>query len=281
MADYSARRFEHLPPAAAGLGAMLLRPRAVAIACLLAVAGAGWLSLAMLAAQTSSGAGIWDALAALCRPASAGSGFSPSSLALALGMWSAMTLAMMLPTAAPMILTYADIAETAAARKLPVISPFVLVAGYCAVWLGFAFAAAGLQEGVVRPALQGAASANAATVLSAALFVVAGLYQFSSLKAACLSACQQPFQFFFRHWKTHARGVFGLGLQQGMHCLGCCWAMMLLMFAGGAMNPLWMAALGGVMTVEKMTSGRRLSLAIGVALLAIGLAVAAFGVAYR
>lgn len=279
MADYSARRFEHLPPAAAGLGTVLLRPRVVAIACLLAITAAGWLSLAVLAAQTSAGAGLWDTLAALCRPASAASGFS-SSLALALVMWSAMTLAMMLPTAAPMILTYADIAETAAARKLPVISPFVLVAGYCAVWLGFAFGAATAQEGLVRPILQGAAWGNAPTLLSAALFVVAGLYQFSSLKAACLSACQQPFQFFFRHWKTNSRGVFGLGLHQGMHCLGCCWAMMLLMFAGGAMNPLWMAALGGVMTVEKMTSGRRFAHAVGAVLVAIGLVIAVFGMAY-
>jgi predicted metal-binding membrane protein len=281
MADYSARRFEHLPPAAAGLGTVLLRPRVVAIACLLAIAGTGWLSLAVLAAQTSPTTGLWDTLAALCRPAPAASGFSTSSLALALAMWSAMTLAMMLPTAAPMILTYADIAETAAAKKLPVISPFVLVAGYCAVWLGFAFGAATAQEGLVRPILQAAARGNAPALLSAALFVVAGLYQFSSLKAACLSACQQPFQFFFRHWKAKSRGVFGLGLHQGMHCLGCCWAMMLLMFAGGAMNPLWMAALGGVMTVEKMTSGRWFAHAVGVVFVVIGLTIAASGLAYN
>ena len=109
-------------------------------------------------------------------------------------------------------------------------------------------------------------------LFSGAIFIGAGLYQFTSLKHACLTQCQRPFPFFFAHWQTTPRGVFRLGLQQGLYCLGCCWAMMLVMFAVGVMNVVWMAALGIVMTVEKMLSGPRFSQAVGVALIAIGVA---------
>ena len=94
----------------------------------------------------------------------------------------------------------------------------------------------------------------------------AGLYQFSALKQACLTLCQRPFPFFFANWTTKPRGVFRLGLRQGMYCLGCCWAMMLVMFAVGAMNVVWMAALGVLMTIEKMTTTRAVQPAVGVAL---------------
>jgi predicted metal-binding membrane protein len=102
------------------------------------------------------------------------------------------------------------------------------------------------------------------------LFVGAGFYQFSSLKQACLTQCQRPFPFFFANWTTRATGVFRLGLRQGLHCLGCCWAMMLIMFTLGAMNVVWMAALGLVMTIEKMTTTPLLSRALGVTFVAAG-----------
>jgi predicted metal-binding membrane protein len=110
---------------------------------------------------------------------------------------------------------------------------------------------------------------------SAALFVIAGLYQFSALKHACLTACQRPFSFFFLNWTDRPGGVFRLGLRQGMYCLGCCWAMMLLMFAAGAMNALWMALLGLVMLIEKMTVSTVAGRTIGFAFTGVGLAILA------
>jgi predicted metal-binding membrane protein len=107
--------------------------------------------------------------------------------------------------------------------------------------------------------------------LAAALFTAAGLYQFSALKHACLSVCQRPFPFFFANWTSEPAGVIRLGVRQGLACLGCCWALMLVMFAAGAMNILWMALLGIVMTIEKMNSTARFSRAVGIALVAIGL----------
>jgi predicted metal-binding membrane protein len=118
-------------------------------------------------------------------------------------------------------------------------------------------------------------AAGVAVPASALLFLLAGLYQFSALKAACLRACQRPFSFFFLNWTDRAAGVFRLGLRQGLYCLGCCWAMMLLMFAAGAMNVAWMALLGLVMTIEKIATTPHFSRVLGVAFAAAGLALMA------
>ncbi len=252
------RELTHLTQAEAGLAAALARPRWIAIACIVVLSAFGWLALGLMVAGSEG----W---AVLCRPALAG-GWSEYTLVLP--MWAAMTLAMMLPTAGPMILTYAEIADTAARKREPVVSPLVLAAGYLAVWLGFALAAALLQISFARAGLLDGGKLSVA--FGGAIVLVAGLYQFSALKHACLTLCQRPFPFFFANWTTERRGVLRLGLQQGLYCLGCCWAMMLVMFAAGTMNVLWMAALGVVMTIEKMTTTARFSRIVGAGLVAGG-----------
>jgi predicted metal-binding membrane protein len=171
-----------------------------------------------------------------------------------------------------MILTYAEIADTAARKGEHVVSPFVIAAGYTAVWLCFAAAATLAQFVLTRAALIDPSMASVSGLFSGAIFIAAGVYQFSALKHACLTQCQHPFPFFFANWATTPRGVFCLGLRQGLYCLGCCWAMMLVMFAVGVMNVIWMAALGMVMTIEKIGNGRRFSHAVGVVLIAGGAA---------
>ena len=114
--------------------------------------------------------------------------------------------------------------------------------------------------------------ASASGLFSGAIFIGAGVYQFSALKHACLTQCQSPFPFFFANWATTPRGVFRLGVKQGLYCLGCCWAMMAVMFAVGVMNVIWMAALGMVMTFEKIGTGKRFTYVVGVALIAGGVA---------
>ena len=271
-------------PAAAALSP---RPKLIAVLCIGALAGAGWIYLGLMAASAPGTApfDVWprdglarDLLAALCRPAPA-SAASPGELALVLVMWGAMVLAMMLPTAAPMVLTYAEIAETAAQKGEPVASPLALVGGYATVWLGFALAATALQWLLTRAALLDPTLAVASGLLSGAVFVGAGAYQFSALKHACLTLCQRPFPFFFANWTTTPRGLFRLGLRQGVYCVGCCWAMMLVMFAVGAMNVVWMAALGIVMALEKIGTGMRFTRAVGAALVTIGVVVLALSVA--
>ena len=105
-----------------------------------------------------------------------------------------------------------------------------------------------------------------------ALFAAAGFYQFSALKQACVTQCQHPFRFFFANWTPEPRGVFRLGARQGLYCLGCCWAMMLLMFALGVMNVIWMAALGAIMAVEKLNMTTRFSRVLGAAFILVGAA---------
>jgi predicted metal-binding membrane protein len=154
----------------------------------------------------------------------------------------------------------------------------VLAGGYAAVWLGFAAAAALLQLALTRAAMLDPALGAVGTLFSGAIFIGAGLYQFSALKQSCVTQCQRPMPFFFANWTTATRGIFRLGLRQGVFCLGCCWAMMLVMFAVGVMNVVWMVALGLVMTVEKIATTTRFSRAVGVILVAIGIAFLAAAV---
>jgi predicted metal-binding membrane protein len=238
---------------------ILARPKRVALGAILVLTAAGWLALGMMAESAPL------TIAALCRPSPA---TDWTGLLLAAPMWAAMTLAMMLPTAGPMILTYAEIADTAAQKREPVVSPLILIAGYAAVWLGFALAAAVLQWTLSRAGLLDGGSTG--RLIGGAIVIGAGLYQFSPLKKACLTLCQRPFPFFFSNWTTDPRGVLFLGLRQGAICLGCCWAMMLVMFAVGAMNAIWMAALGVLMTIEKLATTSRFSEAVGFVFVAAG-----------
>jgi predicted metal-binding membrane protein len=260
-------KLSHLSPAAGRLGAAFARPKVLAAICVIVLAGLGWLALGLMSAWTS----MFDAL---CRTLVIG-GWSIFSFGIVAAMWGAMTFAMMLPSAAPMIMTYAEIADTAAHKGERIVSPFMLAAGYLSVWFGFAAAATFAQIVLTRTALLDAGMAPASGLLSGAIFIAAGIYQFSALKHACLAECQRPFPFFFSRWTTTPRGVFSLGLSQGLYCLGCCWAMMLVMFAVGVMNVVWMAALGMVMSVEKIGIGNRFADAVGISLIAIGIAVVA------
>jgi predicted metal-binding membrane protein len=256
--------FTSLSSADTRVSAVLAHPKRIALGVVAALTALGWLSLALMSARAPS---LWQAL---CQP---GGAAGPAGLALAVGMWLAMVLAMMLPTAGPMILTYAEIADTAARKNEPVVSPMVLTAGYVMVWLGFAVAAAVLQWALASAGLS--LESQLGRFGGGALFVGAGLYQFSALKRACLAVCQRPFPFFFANWTAEPRDVLRLGVTQGLHCLGCCWAMMALMFASGAMNPVWMAALGALMTIEKLATTPRVSEAAGAGFIAVGVALMA------
>jgi predicted metal-binding membrane protein len=269
MTDQTHGSFAYLPPAAAGLGHILARPKWIAAACAVTMAALGWTALGIMTARYGTNARMLDAICG----SFASAPLTVDTAVLAAGMWTAMVLAMMLPSAAPMLLTYAEIADTAARKGEHVVSPLVLAAGYTTAWLVFAAIATLGQLLLAHAVPLGNHSGAVSGLLSGATFIVTGLYQFSTLKHACLTQCRQPFPFFFTNWTTAPRGVFRLGLKQGLYCVGCCWAMMLLMLAVGVMNVLWMAGLGIVMTLEKMGSGERLSRVVGAALLAIGTVV--------
>ena len=267
MTETTGYQFTHLTPAEAGIGQIFARPKAIAAGCVIIIAGLGWFYLALLLAAPASS---WFAtVQALCRTLPEGA-WSFSAAAVTASMWSAMTLAMMLPSASPMILTYAEIAETAARKSERIVSPLVIAAGYASVWLVFSLLATVIQIVLTRAALLNTGITSASGILAGAIFIGAGVYQFSALKHACLTHCQNPFPFFFTNWATTPGGVFRLGVEQGLYCLGCCWAMMMVMFAVGVMNVAWMAGLAAVMTIEKLLTGRRFAHGVGVALIVVG-----------
>jgi predicted metal-binding membrane protein len=283
MAATAHQSLTHLSAAGAGVGHVAARPKLVALSCVILLAALGWLYLGVLVAGTSYSAIDRALIEALCRP-SFGRTNSVATLALDIvlvfPMWCAMVLAMMLPTAAPMVLTYAELADTAARKGERAVSPLILVAGYTTIWLGFALVATVLQVMLIRTALLDAALASASPLFSGAILLGAGLYQFSALKQACLTHCRRPFPFFLANWSSEPREIFRLGLLQGVYCLGCCWAAMMVMFAIGAMNVVWMASLGVVMTAEKAAPTTWISRAAGVVLIVVGMAFVAAAVVH-
>jgi predicted metal-binding membrane protein len=201
-------------------------------------------------------------------------------LSITLLMWLGMAVAMMLPTAAPAIRAFAGIAASGRDvqwRSGPV---GAFVGGYLAIWAGFGLLATAAQWTLAALARRAPAPHLAnSPALAGCLLVVAGLYQFSALKARCLSQCRSPLAFFLARWRPGIRGAFELGLRHGLHCLGCCWALMALMLIGGAMNLAWTALLTGLLLAEKIApAGPKIGRGVGLGLIGWGgalLAVAA------
>lgn len=177
----------------------------------------------------------------------------------AVAMWALMSAAMMLPTAVPAFATYDDLGRQTDVRFVP------LVAGYAVVWIGFSLIAAALQMGLFGLQMISPIGDSQSLWLSAGLLLLAGLYQFSPVKEACLSKCRQPLTFFMAHWDE---GPWRNGLRLGLICLGCCWALMLLAFVGGVMNLAFMGVATLIMVLEKMQNlGRYLTRPLGVVLI--------------
>jgi predicted metal-binding membrane protein len=196
---------------------------------------------------------------------------TPGALAVTfLAGWVLMTVAMMLPTTLPLVQVFRRLT---AARRDGVLLTLIVLAGYLVVWTAF-----GAAVFAVSTLLQRAADGNAwlaahARLPSALLFIAAGAFQFSDLKYRCLDKCRSPLSFVTSRWRgTHERWQsFRLGVEHGAFCVGCCWALMLLMFASAITSVAWMLLLGAVMAVEKNVSwGRRAAAPVGVALLAAG-----------
>jgi len=198
-------------------------------------------------------------------------GFNPLALGafFVLG-WTVMTVAMMLPTSSPLILLFHKmVAGRPNAHGLAAL----LISGYLAVWALFGLIAHLLNIAAANVAWLAAH----AWATGAGILLIAGLYQFSPLKYACLDKCRTPMTFLAGRWSGHhpARGAFRLGLEHGLFCVGCCWSLMLVMFAVSTGSLAWMLLLGIVMAMEKnLPWGRRLSAPVGVVLVTSALAVA-------
>src|SRR5262245_15345494 len=190
------------------------------------------------------------------------------------GMWWVMMIAMMLPSAAPMILLFALVNRRSHAKGGPYVPTAVFAGAYLVAWGGFSVISVALQWGLERAELLSPMMASRNAAFGGALLVLAGIYQLSPLKHACLRSCRAPIDFIARHWRAGRRGAFRMGVQHGLYCLGCCWALMALLFFGGVMNLYWMAGLALFVLLEKtIPPGHRLASLTGLGLVAWGVAL--------
>jgi predicted metal-binding membrane protein len=167
-------------------------------------------------------------------------------LVLLWAMWAVMMTGMMLPSAGPMILLAGDTGQTRARQ------PYLLALGYLAVWALFSLGATALQWGLARLLVVTPMMEVSSRRAGAVFLVVAGTYQWTPWKRACLITCQSPLAFLMRRWRSGAWGAFRMGVEHGAYCVGCCWALMLLLFAGGVMNLPVIAALTAFVAFEKL-----------------------------
>jgi predicted metal-binding membrane protein len=251
-----------LPPSA--IQSLFTRDRVIVVAALCAVVGLSW-------AYLLTGAGMeshpMDGMSMPTMRAQWSAGY----FVLMAVMWSVMMAAMMLPSAAPMILLHASIYRRRVPQDAAVRASALFILGYLAVWTAFSLAAAGLQWALAAAALLSEMMRTTSTQVAAALFICAGVYQWTPLKRACLRRCRSPLDFVMAYWREGAWGSFAMGLRHGGFCLGCCWLLMLLLFVGGLMNLAWIAGLAVFVMVEKLApAGHWVEHAAGLFLVAWG-----------
>ncbi|HKU63267.1 MAG TPA: DUF2182 domain-containing protein [Gemmatimonadales bacterium] len=193
-------------------------------------------------------------------------------LLLTFVMWSVMMVGMMALSALPVLLLFARMHAQRDHGMAPAVPSFGV--GYLVVWLGFSACATAAQWGLHQGALLSSTMATTSTTIAGVILIVAGVYQLTPLKNRCLARCQSPLGFLIGHWRDGPSGAFLMGWRHGIFCLGCCWALMLVLFVVGVMNLAWVGVLTLFILAEKLgPAGARISRAGGVVLLALGIAL--------
>ncbi len=191
-------------------------------------------------------------------------------LLLLFGMWAVMMIGMMLPSAAPTLLIYAGVIRKSPEAERASLHVYAFAIGYLLIWTVFSLLATVLQR-LLACWLLLSPMMESRGRLGGILLIVAGLYQLTPFKRTCLESCRSPAAFIAAHWRRGTTGAFRLGVAHGLFCLGCCWALMLLLFVGGVMNLWWIAALTIFVLLEKLAplgvQGGRLS---GLLIIALG-----------
>jgi predicted metal-binding membrane protein len=170
-------------------------------------------------------------------------------------MWAVMMTAMMIPSAAPVILLFASVANRRKTLSIPSAPPALFVCGYLLAWTGYSALAALAQSGLHAAALLSPMMTSATPLLGGSLLIAAGVYQWLPLKQQCLRHCRSPLSFFANEWREGARGALAMGLRHGSYCVGCCWLLMALLFVAGVMNLVWVATLSLIVLAERLAPG--------------------------
>ena len=168
-------------------------------------------------------------------------------------MWTVMQVAMMSPTAIPMVLMHTRIERNRFPERSPVLRTTLFLFGYILVWAAFSAVFAWIQILLQSMTLLSPAMASTSPWLAGGILVAAGLFQFSKLKEVCLTQCRSPVTYFMLEWHDGDAGALLMGLKHGVHCVGCCWVLMALLFVAGVMNLLWMAIITVFVLIEKLT----------------------------
>ena len=236
--------------------------------CLIVITALAWAYLIRLDRLMSQSMEYDTAMAAMGMTMDA---WTTSDAWFAFLMWLVMMVGMMTPAAAPVLLLFA---ATAAGRHERGIRVSVLTfgLGYFAVWAGFSACAALAQWGLHQAAMLSPAMSASSPVLGGTILVAAGVYQLLPVKSACLAHCRSPLGFLMSHWRAGAIGAFQMGARHGTYCLGCCWALMCVLFVVGVMNLVWVAALSGFVLVEKIgPAGTIVARVAGAAMVLVGI----------
>ena len=224
------------------------RDRRVIIAALVALTALSWVYLVWMAFAMDMGspASMSAPQVLEIKP------WSPGQWILMFLMWAVMMVGMMVPSMMPMTLIYAQVARKAAVQGNVLAPTAVFVSGYLVIWTLFSAAATVAQWGLDQAALLSPMMVATSPTLGAGLLIAAGVYQMTPYKDACLKHCRSPAHFIADHWHAGTAGAFRMGLEHGAFCLGCCWALMLLLFFGGVMSLLWIAGITLFVLLEKV-----------------------------
>jgi predicted metal-binding membrane protein len=186
-------------------------------------------------------------------------------------MWAVMMVAMMVPSASPMILAFAGVNRMRRERSLPYVPTAAFLMGYLAVWTGFSALATVAEAALHSAALLSPMMVSTSAVFGGILLLAAGAFQWTPLKNACLRHCRSPLGFILTEWRGGAWGAVQMGVRHGAYCVGCCWLLMALLFVAGVMNLWWIAAIGAFVLIEKVTrAGPLIARATGVLLMLWG-----------
>jgi predicted metal-binding membrane protein len=256
---------------------VLRRDRAIIVAALVLLTVLAWAHVLLVADDMAmggmdmSGVRMIPAGMGLMMPAPAP--WQPIEFAFVFAMWAVMMIGMMTPSAAPVVLLYARVGRQAAMQGKPFAAVGWFLGGYLVAWITFALVATFAQWALERAGLLTPTMEGASDVFGGVVLIAVGLYQWTPLKDVCLRQCQAPWLFIQRHggFRRDAAGSLWLGVRHGAYCVGCCWALMALLFVGGVMNVLWIAGIAIFVLVEKVIpAGRAIARVAGAGFLAGG-----------
>jgi predicted metal-binding membrane protein len=218
----------------------------------------------------------WIVTVARMRGMDDGPGTNLGGLGWYVGIWVTMMAAMMLPSVAPMVLLFARISHERAKRDVALVPTWIFVAGYFAVWTVYGLVGYGIYRVITHFDTGALAWDRAGPYVAGTAVAAAGLYELTPLKRVCLRHCRSPLHFVMHKWRNGRAGAFRMGGEHGAYCVGCCWGLMVILFALGVMSLLWMAVVAALIFAQKvLPKGERLAPAFAVAFIAFGIWVAA------